>query len=138
MEIHLTIKIKFISSKNSGESQHMHSMSENVAIMIGNIAEEIINERFSSLLTRYQISFETSMKGSDFIFDSIDGTSYKRHRISLNRSGSDSPDWMKSKKATINKKNDNDKCFQCAVTAALNYQNIKNHLLRKYQRLSLF
>lgn len=117
MEIHLTIKIKFISSKNSGESQHMHSMSENVAIMIGNIAEEIINERFSSLLTRYQISFETSMKGSDFIFDSIDGASYKRHRISLNRSGSDSPDWMKSKKATRNPLNKTDnECFQYALT----------------------
>ena len=36
-------------------------------IMIGNNTNEIINELFSSLLTRYQISLETSMKGSLFV-----------------------------------------------------------------------
>ena len=30
------------------------------------------------------------------------------------------------KKATINPKNNDDKCFQYAVAVALNYQNIKN------------
>ena len=41
----------------------------------------------------------------------------------MNRSGSyiDSPDWIKSKKATINTINKKDnKCFQYAVTVALN------------------
>ena len=32
---------------------------------------------------------------------------------------------MKNKKATINPKNNNDNCFQYALTVALNYQNIK-------------
>ena len=34
-----------------------------------------------------------------------------------------SPDWIKKKKATINKKKD-DKCSQYAVTFALNYGEI--------------
>ena len=41
----------------------------------------------------------------------------------MNRSGSyiDSPDWIKNKKATINTINKKDnKCFQYAVTVALN------------------
>ena len=32
---------------------------------------------------------------------------------------------MKSKKTTINPKNNDDKCFQYGVTVVLNYQNIK-------------
>ena len=37
------------------------------------------------------------------------------------------PKWLKNKKATINPKNNDDKCFQYAVTVALNYQKINNH-----------
>ena len=35
------------------------------------IADEVIEERFESLFKRYQIGMETSMKGSDFIFDCV-------------------------------------------------------------------
>ena len=34
---------------------------------------------------------------------------------------------MKNKKATINPKNNDEKCFQYALTAALNYEQIKNN-----------
>ena len=39
------------------------------------------------------------MKGSEFVFDSVDLLYYKLHEISLNRGGSyiDSPKWLKSK-----------------------------------------
>ena len=37
----------------------------------------------------------------------------------------DSPDWIKKKKATIIPKSTDDKCFQYAVTVALNYREIK-------------
>ena len=48
-------------------------------------------------------------------------------KINPNFSGSyiDSPDWIKSKKATINPINKKDnKCFQYAVAVALNYEEI--------------
>ena len=52
---------------------------------------------------------------------------YKLQKISLNRGGSyiDSPEWLKNKKATIHIKNNYGKCFQHALTVALNYQKIK-------------
>ena len=58
---------------------------------------------------------------------------YKLHKISLNRGGSyiDSPECFKNKKATINTKNNDDKCFQYPLTVALNNEQIKNHLERK-------
>ena len=69
------------------------------------------------------------MTGSEFIFDSVDELYYNLRKISLNRDGSyvDSPKWLKNKKATINPKNHDDKCFQYAITVALNYQNIKSN-----------
>ena len=51
------------------------------------------------------------------------------NRISLNRGGSyiDSPKWLKNKKSTINPKNNDYKCFQYAVTLALNINRIDSH-----------
>ena len=37
------------------------------------------------------------------------------------------PQWLKNKKSTINPKNNDDKCFQFAVTLALNLNRIDNH-----------
>ena len=55
---------------------------------------------------------------------------YKCYKLSFRRSGSyiDSPDWIKREKATINLKNKDEKCFQYAVTVALNYGEIESHL----------
>ena len=50
----------------------MHSKSDNMEIMINDKADEIIEELFDSLFSRYQFGLETSMKGSDFIFDDND------------------------------------------------------------------
>ena len=38
-----------------------------------------------------------------------------------------SPDWIKREKATINLKNKDEKCFQYAVTVALNSGEIESH-----------
>ena len=50
-------------------------------------------------------------------------------RVSLNGGGSyiDSPKWLKTKKATTTPKNNDEKCFQHALTVALNYEQIKSH-----------
>ena len=61
---------------------------------------EIIKELFESLLERYQEGLEESMKGNEFIFDSVDLLEYKLNKITSNRGGSyvDSPKWLKKKK----------------------------------------
>ena len=64
----------------------------------------------------------------EFVFDYVQLLYYKCQKINLNQGGSylDSPNCIKSKKATINLINKKDnKCFQCAVTNALNYEEIK-------------
>ena len=70
------------------------------------------------------------MRGSSFTFERIDLLDYHLHKTSLNRGSSyiESPEWIKNKGVTINPKNTTDnKCFQYAITAALNYQNIDHH-----------
>ena len=51
-------------------------------------ADEIVEEVFESLLSRHQIGLETSMKGSNFIFDGVNVLFYKCHKIDFKRGGS--------------------------------------------------
>ena len=90
-------------------------------------ANEVPNELFESLRSRYQGNLETSMRGSDFIFDSVQLKYCKCHKTNFERGCSyiDSPDWIKKKRATTNLKNTDSKWFQYAVTVALNYEEIK-------------
>ena len=61
------------------------------------------------------------MKRSEFVFDSVNSLYYKLHKTSLNIGGSytDFSKWLENKKATINSKNNDDKCFQYALTVVL-------------------
>ena len=60
-----------------------------------------------------QEGLEKKMRGSEFVFDSIDLLHYNLQKISLNRDGSYivSPKYLKNKKATINPKNNDDNVF---------------------------
>ena len=110
----------------------MHSRSDNIKFASYNDANEVVDEVFESLCSRYQGNLETSMRGSNSTFDSVQLMYYKCHKVNFKRVGSyiDSPDWIKKKRATINPKNEDDKCFQYAVTLALNYGEIVSHLER--------
>ena len=72
-KIQLTMAIKSIS-KDSDETQIMHSTSDTIKIMIGNETDEIIEELFDSLSQRYQKGLEEKMRDfiREFIFDSVD------------------------------------------------------------------
>ena len=81
----------------------MHSKTDNIELMSYDYANEVVHELFESLLSRYQVGLETSMRGSDFIFDSVQLLSYKCHEKNCKREGSyiDSPDWRKKKKGSL-------------------------------------
>ena len=66
------MSISFVSHKDSNETRTMHTMSDNIEIMMSSKTDEIIEELFKSLFERYQEGLEESMKGSDFIPDSVD------------------------------------------------------------------
>ena len=66
------------------------------------------------------------MRGLEFEFN---GVNFLYYGFNKNRGGSyiDSPKWLKDKKSTINPKNNDGKCFQYAVTLALNLDKIKKN-----------
>ena len=103
----------------------MHSKNDNIEIMINDEADEVF-ELFDLLKNRYQNNLE-SIKGSEFVLDYVHLLYYKCHNINpnCNRSYIDSPDWIKTKKTTINPINKKDKCFQYTVTVVLNYEEMK-------------
>ena len=61
-------------------------------------------ELFKSFLQKYQEGLEVSMRGSEFVYDSVDALYYNLNKVSLSRGGSyiDSLKWVKNKRATIN------------------------------------
>ena len=61
-KIQLTIKINFISPKDSEETRNISTKNDNVQIMMGSETNKIIEELFKSLLQRYQEKLEELMK----------------------------------------------------------------------------
>ena len=110
----------------------MYTRSDNVEIMFGDDNDDIIKQLFESLLQKYEENLQNKMKGSEFEFDGVNFLYYDFNKTSINRGGSyiDSPKWLKDKKSIINPKNNDDKCFQYAVTLALNLDKIKKNTQR--------
>ena len=125
-KIQLTTAINLISLKDAEEEGAIHSTSDNIKFTPYSHANEVIDELFKLLCSKHQGNLETSLRGSNFGFDLVQLMYYKCHRVIFIRGGSynDSPHWVKRKKAAINLKNTDDKCFQYAATVALNYDEI--------------
>ena len=72
--------------------------NDNVEIKINDKADEIIEKNFQSLLFRYDIGLETSMKSNDVVFNCIHLLYYICHKKypSWGRSYVDSPNWLKN------------------------------------------
>ena len=134
-KVQLIAEINFISLKpGSDETRTMHTRSDNIEITIGNDNDDITEEFFKSFIQKYEENLQNKVRGSDFEFDGVNFSYYDFNEISLNRGGSyiDFPKWLKDKKSTINPKNNDDKCFQYAITLALNLDKIN----RDPQRIS--
>ena len=135
MEIQLVMQNSCISTTNFEETRIIYSASEPVEIFMGSDTEDVIDTLFNTILQRFQQAQETSNdKGSKFIPESVELLYYYFQKIDIRRAESYimSPDWIVSKKATINPKNEKDnKCFQWSIIAGLNYNKIKEKELKK-------
>ena len=132
-KIRLTAEINFISLKvGSDETRIMYTRSDNEEFTNGSDTDEVIKLLFRSFLQKYQENLQNKMRGSDFEFDDVNLLIIIL--ISLNRGGSyiEPAKWIKDKKPIINPKNNDYKCFQYAVTLALNHDKID----RNPQRIS--
>ena len=134
-KIQLTMQNSCISTKSFEETCTIYTKSEPVEIFMGSNTEDVIDKLFNTLLQRFQRAQETSNeRGSEFIPDSVELLYYHFQRIDIRRAESYiiSPDWIASKKATINPKNEKDnECFKWSIVSGLNYNKIKEKELKK-------
>ena len=123
----MSAEINFVSLKpGSDKTRVMYTRSDNEEFMSGSDSGEVIKFLFTSFLQKYQENLQNKVRGSDFEFDGVNLLYYNFNKISLNRGGSyiEPAKWIKYKKSIINPKNDDHKCFQYAVTLALDYDKI--------------
>ena len=128
-KIQINMHVNFVSSNDTGEIHTIFEWSDNEEIRLGNETDDIIKRLINFFLNNYQKEEIILRNGSNFVFESVDLLSYHIHKTSLKRGKSyiKSPEWLINKRATINPKNKDNKCFQYSITVALNHQNIENH-----------
>ena len=128
-----------ISTKSFEETRTIYSASKPEEILMGSNTDDAIDRLFDTLLQRFQQAIETSNeRGSGFTHESVALLYYYFQKIGIRRGESYimSPDWIASKKATINPKNEKDnKCFQWSIIAGLNYNKIKEKELKKNTKI---
>ena len=105
----INMRVNFVFSKDTKGTCTIRVWSHNVSIMQGINTDDIVKEVFKSILHNYQERLKI-IKGSNFVFESVDLLNYKLHRVHLRRGGSyiKSSEWLENKKAIINPKNEND------------------------------
>ena len=121
--------VNFVSSNDTGEIRTIFVLSDNEEIRLGNETDDIVRRLISSFLNNYQKEEIILRNGSNFVFESVDLLSYHIHKTSLKRENSDikSPEWIANKKATINPKNEDDKCFKYYIIVALHHNKFKSN-----------
>ena len=72
--------VNIISSKDTGETRTIYVWSDNVRIMQGSDTDDIIRKNFRSFLHIYEKELKI-IKGSDFVFESVELVDYKLHRV---------------------------------------------------------
>ena len=128
-KIQINMHVNFVSSNDTGEVRTVFVRTDNKEIRLGNETDDVIKGLINSFLNNYQKEELILRNGSNFVFESADLLSYHIHKTSLKIGNSciKSSEWLINKRATINPKNKDDKCFQYSITVALNHQNIENH-----------
>ena len=106
---------------------------------MGSNTENVIDALFNTILNRIQQAMETSNEsGSEFTHESVGLLYYHFQRIDIRRGESYvvSPDWIASKKVTINPKKEKDnECFKWSIIPGLNYNKINEKYLKKIEKL---
>ena len=66
----------------------MHSKTDSIKLTSYNDANEVVDEVFHSLRSRYQENLETLIRGTESIFNSVQLLYYKRHKVIFRRGSS--------------------------------------------------
>ena len=116
--------INFVSSNDTGKICTFYVWSDNEEIRLGKEKDDIVKRLIKSFLNNYQKEELILRNGSNFVFQSVGLLSYHIHKTSLKRGNSyiKSPEWVANKKAIINPKNVDNRCFEYSIVVALHHK----------------
>ena len=91
-KIQITMRVNFSYSKDTGETRTIYVLSDTEDIMKGgwggggrcSETNNFIKELFKSFLNNYQKE-EQIIRGSNFVFESVERMDYKLHKVGLKR-----------------------------------------------------
>ena len=128
-KIQINMYVNFVSSNDTGETRIIFVWSDNAEIKLGNETDDIIKRLINSFLNKYQNEGIILRNGSNFVFESVGLLSCRIHKTSLRRGNSyiKSTEWIANKKAAINSKNEDNRCFEYSIIDALHHKEIKSH-----------
>ena len=87
-KIQINMHVNFVSSNDNGENGTIFVWSDNEEIRLGNETDDIIKRLINSFLNNYQKEEIILRNGSNFVFESVDLSSYNIHKTSLKRGNS--------------------------------------------------
>ena len=129
------MQINCISTKDFEDTRTIYSASKPVEVFMGSDTNNVIDRLFNTTLQRFQEAIKTSNDGrSEFTHESVVWLQYYFQKIDIRGTESyiNSRELLVRKEAVINPKNQKyNKCFQYAITVALNYNKIKKKYLKK-------
>ena len=128
-KIQLSMGVNFMCITDKEKTRTFYVKSDNKEIRLGNGTSNIINELVNHFYLTMKKNEQILRNGSDYTFENVEILAIHFHNIKLKRGKSyiKSPEWISCKKATINPKDKDNKCFQYSITVALNHQEIENH-----------
>ena len=138
-KIQIDIGFNMIHISNNRRITHF-SRSDNEICRPSSNTNKLLRQSLTSLYERYQNYLELSRKNSSFVYESVEECNIDFHKIDLRRGASfiDPPEWLKSKKATINPQNNDVYFFMYAVTLALFNKEFGKNPGRSSQNLRLY
>ena len=119
-KIEIDIGFNMIHISNNRRITHF-SRSDNDICRPSSNTNKLLRQLLTSLYEKCQNDLDLSRKNSSFVYERVEECIHF-HKMGLRRGASfiDPPEWLKSKKATINPQNkDGIYCFMYAVTIAL-------------------
>ena len=113
-------------------SRPIHSKKDWIDFRRGSSMKEKYNDIIEAQKQRYEDNLEKSMENNKINSVNLDHihTVFQKLTVSSGASHIDFPDWIRVKKAVINPKNNDDTCFQYAVTLALSWEKIRKNCER--------
>ena len=135
-KIQLVMQNNFIPVKNFEDTCTIYSASKPAEIFMDSDTEDAIDKLFNTILGRIQQTIETSNeRGGGLTHESVALLYYYFQKLDIRRGESYimPPNWIASKKATINPKYEKgNECFKWGIIGGLNYNKIKEKELKKY------